>query len=180
MKYSEKELVLALIDNSPQAYTYLYSNYSNSLQIIISRIVKDSEHVSDLLQDVFIKVFGKIKNYNAVKGSLYTWMAQIARNTAIDFYRKHSKNAFFTLDTEHHGNDAKTWVFQNHDVADIGEHIDKLMPERKVMIEMVYLEGFTYKEAAEEMEIPIGTAKSRARRALRSLKNVYDYRAKVA
>lgn len=180
MKYSEKELVLALVDNNPQAYTYLYANYSNSLQIIISRIVKDTEHVSDLLQDVFVKVFGKIKNYNAVKGSLYTWMAQIARNTAIDFYRKHSKNAFFSLDTEHHGNDAKTWVFQNHDVADIGEHIDKLMPDRKIMIEKVYLEGFTYKEAAEEMEIPIGTAKSRARRGLRSLKNVYDYRAKVA
>jgi RNA polymerase sigma-70 factor (ECF subfamily) len=167
-KLSEEELVQSLKTNQRQAYDYLYDNYAGALMGIIARIVKDTEKSEDLLQDVFLKIWKKINDYDPSKGRLFTWMVNIARNTAIDAYRK-DKNVFLEdIDTKINTIDT-TFVADsvnyNFDVKAITEN---LKSDRKVLIDMVYFQGYTQEEAAEIL--PLGTAKSRIRTALQDLK----------
>lgn len=97
-------------------------------------------------------------------------MVNIARNTAIDAYRK-DKNVFLEdIDTKINTIDT-TFVADsvnyNFDVKAITEN---LKSDRKVLIDMVYFQGYTQEEAAEILQIPLGTAKSRIRTALQDLK----------
>ena len=73
-----------------KAFGYLYDNYSASLYTIIAQLVDDMEVANDVLQEVFINIWRKIESYDPVKGRLFTWMLNIARNASIDTLRSKS------------------------------------------------------------------------------------------
>lgn len=169
-KYSEEELVLSLKLNSQKAFEYLYDNYSGALYGIISKILKNDEKSEDTMQEVFLKIWRKIGDYDSTKGRLFTWMVNIARNASIDQLRK-DKNIWLEDIDNHVTQIDKVSSFQPQTIGmDIANMMEKLKPERKVLLDMVYLKGYTQEEAAELLQIPLGTAKSRIRTALQDLK----------
>jgi RNA polymerase sigma-70 factor (ECF subfamily) len=167
---SEEELVRSLKANQRQAYEYLYQNYSGALMGIITRIVKDTEKSEDLLQDVFLKIWKKINDYDASKGRLFTWMVNIARNTAIDAYRKDKNVWLEDLDGKVNTIDLLNVTDTSNHNFDVKSITENLKTDRKILIDMVYFQGYTQEEAAEILQIPLGTAKSRIRIALQDLK----------
>jgi RNA polymerase sigma factor (sigma-70 family) len=172
-KYSEDELVIALKKNQRHAFDYLYDNYSSALFGVISRIIPDEEKAADLLQDVFLKIWKKIGDYEPGKAKLYTWMMNIARNASIDLYRKEKNKYHVDIDNEVGVIDKNNQEQISVETLDLRNIVDKLKPERKVLLDLVYLQGFTQQEAAEKLDIPLGTAKSRIRTALQDLKLYY-------
>src|SRR6186997_886444 len=90
--YKETELVLLLKQRTQTAFSYLYDNYSPALYGVIVSIVQDRELANDVLQEVFIKVWRQIDQYNPEKGKLYTWLINICRNASIDTLRSKSYN----------------------------------------------------------------------------------------
>ena len=70
------------------AFSELYDKYAPALLGIIHKIVKNNGIEEELLQDVFVKVWKNIERYDATKGTLFTWMLNIARNTCIDYLQK--------------------------------------------------------------------------------------------
>ncbi len=85
--YTERELVMFLKHQREDAFSYLYDNYSGALYSIILNIVPDKDLASDVLQEVFIKIFRQIETYDETKGRLFTWMLNVARNASIDAVR---------------------------------------------------------------------------------------------
>jgi RNA polymerase sigma factor (sigma-70 family) len=172
-KYSEEELVAALKLNQKAAFEYLYENYSGALYGLIYKVLKDEDKAADVMQDVFLKIWKKIGDYDTSKGSLYTWMMNISRNAAIDLYRK-EKNVF-NIDIDGQTGNIDVLHQENPDIntMDLRNIVDKLTPERKILLDLVYLQGYTQQEAAEKLAIPLGTAKSRIRTALEDLKHYY-------
>ena len=67
-----------------RAFSLLYDNYSAALYGVILKIVRTEEIAADVMQDSFVKIWKNIENYNRIKGTLFTWMLNVARNTAID------------------------------------------------------------------------------------------------
>jgi RNA polymerase sigma factor (sigma-70 family) len=173
IRYSEEELVTSLKKNQRAAFDYLYDNYSSALFGVISRIIPDEEKAADLLQDVFLKIWKKVGDYQPGKARLYTWMMNIARNASIDLYRKEKNKYQVDIDGQVGVIDASNQVQISEDTLDLRSIVDKLKPERKVLLDLVYLQGFTQQEAAEKLDIPLGTAKSRIRTALQDLKHYY-------
>jgi RNA polymerase sigma factor (sigma-70 family) len=172
-KYSEEELVAALKLNQKTAFEYLYENYSGALYGLIYKVLKDEDKAADVMQDVFLKIWKKIGDYDTSKGSLYTWMMNISRNAAIDLYRK-EKNVFnIDIDDQTRNIDALHQDNPDINTMDLRNIVDKLTPERKILLDLVYLQGYTQQEAAEKLDIPLGTAKSRIRTALEDLKHYY-------
>jgi RNA polymerase sigma factor (sigma-70 family) len=173
LKYSEEELVGSLKQNNQRAFEYLYDNYSPALYGVILKILKEEEKAEDILQEVFLKIWRKISDYDSTKGKLFTWMVNIARNTSIDLLRKDGK-----VHLEEIGNQiSQSPQIASHQPStlkiDMDGMVEKLKPERKVLIDLVYLQGYTQEEAAEILKIPLGTAKSRIRTALQDLKNYF-------
>ncbi|MCR9064266.1 MAG: sigma-70 family RNA polymerase sigma factor [Cytophagales bacterium] len=169
-RYSEEELVTLLKKNQQSAFEYLYDNYSSALFGVISRVIPDEEKAADLLQEVFLKIWKKIGDYNTDRGRLFTWMMNIARNASIDLYRKEKNKYHIDIDNQVGVIDETLQETISINTLDLRGIVDKLKPERKVLLDLVYLQGYTQKEAAEILEIPLGTAKSRIRTALQDLK----------
>ncbi len=170
IRYSEEELVISLKMNQRTAFEYLYDNYSAALFGIISRIIKDEEKAADVMQDVFLKIWRKIGEYEPGKASLYTWMMNIARNASIDLYRKEKDKHMIDIEEQVSVVDRGNQEHIDVNTIDLRGLVDKLKPERKVLLDLVYLQGYTQQEAAEKLNIPLGTAKSRIRTALQDLK----------
>jgi len=173
---SEHELVTRLKSNNKAAYEYLYDHYAPALYGIACKIVKDSSKAEDVMQDSFIKIWKHIASFDAEKGTLFTWMLNITRHTAIDKLR--SDNKF--------ENDLKLNAVQEGDLnvsvvfnplpatVDLKSIVEKLLPEKKQLIELVYFEGYTHEEASEHLCLPLGTVKSRIRKAMQELRQVFD------
>jgi RNA polymerase sigma-70 factor (ECF subfamily) len=171
----ENTLVAALKERKPDAITYLYDNYSQALFGVIDRIIQSEEISNDVLQESFVKIWKNIENYSREKGSLFTWMLNVCRNTAIDEtrsrqYKKQLQNQNIE-DSVHSVNHSKQ-VLQNIDHIGLKEVVAKLRPEQKILVDKIYFEGYTQEEVSKELEIPLGTVKTRIRAAIMHLRGV--------
>jgi RNA polymerase sigma factor (sigma-70 family) len=177
VRYREEDLVMQLKNNSRSAFEYLYDHYSAALFGVVLKIVKDEERAADVLQDSFLKIWRKIGSYSAEKGTLFTWMLNIARNSAIDSLRAESKtdSKVITLDVLAELDlDVPDGSSQLVCEMDVRAWVSRLLPERRVPIELVYFHGYTHEEVAEKLSIPLGTIKSRIRKGLQELRVVFN------
>src|SRR4249919_3932947 len=90
LSYTENELVLLLKQRTQNSFNYLYDNYSGALYNVILSILQDKELSNDVLQEVFIKIWRQIDQYDPEKGRLFTWLVNISRNASIDTLRSKS------------------------------------------------------------------------------------------
>jgi RNA polymerase sigma-70 factor (ECF subfamily) len=174
---SEDELVMALRNKEKAGAEALYDMYSSSLYGIIFRIVQHEEIAEDLLQDTFVRIWNSFSSYDASKGRLFTWMVNIARNISIDKTRsKDFRNSSKTEDIENNvlSLEMRADNTLNPETMGLKELVAKLKPEQKIILDMVYFRGFTHAEVSEELEIPLGTVKTRLRNAIISLRKVFN------
>ncbi|AQG78402.1 RNA polymerase sigma factor [Spirosoma montaniterrae] len=174
---SESVLIEKLNRRDQQAFQWLYDQYSPALYGVVLRIVRDEDQAQDLLQDIFVKIWKNLDSYDAAKGRLFTWMLNVARNTAIDSLRARKSQPFGAIRTDEenvHIVDRQHNTEQpNPEHIGIQEIVSQLRPERKQLIDLVYFAGYTHEEAAEELNLPLGTVKTRIRAALQELKQLF-------
>lgn len=155
------------------AFEKLYNMYAENICGVINTIVKNDSRANELCNDVFVKVWEKSHMYNSSKGRFFTWILNIARNTAIDelrskSYKKDKKNLsvdyFVGILHETENLDSKV------DAIGIKKYLKGLKDVCIQLIEMLYFGGYTQKEASEELNIPIGTVKTRNRSCISKLR----------
>ena len=177
-KYNDEQtLVLALKAKDKQAFSYLYDNYSDALYGVINRIVLGDEIAGDVLQEVFVKIWKNIDNYSREKGSIFTWMMNISRNAAIDQIRSRQyQNEAQNQSIEDYVYDIDKTEQTTSQVDHIGlkEVLAKLKPEHKILIDKVYFEGYTQEEISQELDMPLGTVKTRIRAAMQHLRQILN------
>ena len=150
----------------------LYDAYGAALYGVILRIVQNQELAQQALQDTFLKAWRNAAAYDGHKGRLFTWLLNIARNTAIDATRTaHFRNSQRTESPD-------TLVHQpgghsiNPDHIGVRDAVEQLDDKYRALIDLVYFKGYTQEEAAEETGIPLGTIKTRLRTAIGALRQV--------
>lgn len=174
-KYSESELVDLLKEKDQRAYNYLYDSYSGALFGVVIKVMGNREEAVDILQESFIKIWKNIANYDQNKGRLFTWMLQITRNTAIDFMRSgpvQKEKKTNRLEPDSYQFDQRNATFTPTDHLGLIKVVDELRAEDKQVVDLAYFHGMTQHEIAEKLSIPLGTVKTRARKALSQLKNI--------
>jgi len=170
-------LIAALGKRDKIAAEALYDMYSASLFGVISRIVIDTDTAEDVLQDTFVKIWNSFASYSAEKGRLFTWMVNIARNLAIDKIRsKDFKNQNKNQELENNVTfiDEKRNTVYNPELLGIKDLVEKLKPEQKSILDLVYFKGYTHVEAADELGVPLGTIKTRLRMAIVQLRKNFN------
>lgn len=170
----EQHIVQLLEKGDKKALNLLYENYSDSLYGVILKITKNEEVAQDALQESFVKIWKNSKKYDSSKAKLFTWLYRIARNTAIDKLR--SFNNRFEKEVQIDKSNVYIVSTQNlnQDVIDLRDHVGRLDIKYQIVLNALFFEGLTQQEASEELEIPLGTIKSRLKIGLRELKKVYD------
>ena len=163
------EIIKLLKQRDQQGLSLLYDDYSNSLMGVIMSIVRHQETAEEILQETFLKVWNSIDSFNEERGTLFTWMVTIARRMAIDKVRLKSYGSSVGLEYFDRASDTP-----NHDEMDTHQLLKSLDKDQKVVLDMVYLKGYTQQQASEMLEIPLGTVKSRIRLAIKSLRSELD------
>ena len=156
-----------------RAFSYLYDNYSSSLYTVIAQLVNDMEIANDVLQEVFINIWRKIESYDPVKGRLFTWMLNIARNASIDTLRSRSyQNSQKNQPLQENSELLEGGRLSAINVDNIGlkKVVERLKKEHRVLIELAYFKGYTHEEISQIEDIPLGTVKTRIRNALLQLR----------
>jgi RNA polymerase sigma factor (sigma-70 family) len=165
--------VSGLRNKRSSSLDYLYDRYSGALYGVILRIVKREEIAEEVLQDVFLKIWDRINSYDPSKGKLFTWMLNIARNQAIDKTR--SKELNKVKKTDDISNLVSRIDSQEHselqvDALGLNELLATLPPEQRLVVDYLYLRGYTQTELSDEIGIPLGTVKTRLRMAMMTLR----------
>lgn len=166
-------LIVQLQEGSEKAFENIYNIYSTSLYGIIFSILRDDKIAEEILQDVFLKIWESANTYDPSKGRFFTWTLNIARNASIDKLRSREfKDKQLDLRSETF---EETLQFRNPDAGKldaigIQKYIDLLGPLCKKVIDLLFFKGFTQKESAEELQIPLGTLKTRNRACINKLR----------
>ena len=126
------------------------------------------ESSEELTQEVLSTVWSKSDLYNSEKSALSTWIFTIARNKKVDFFRKNSRIDFKEEDIrEFLYQDREVDLIEESEVKKQIERInDELDEQQKIIIKMNFFENKSHKKIADELEIPLGTVKSRIRHIL--------------
>lgn len=172
-----ESLTLQLRQRDRRAFEVLYDRYSAALYGVVMRIVQIEEMAEDVLQETFIKIWRNAESYDDSRGTLFTWMLNIARNAALDKLRSSEhrqrktnrsiENLVGEIDREQNSN-------YNPEVIGLREFVLKLKPDQQQLIDLIYYQGFTQSEAADELGIPLGTVKTRVRSALIRLRELMN------
>lgn len=169
----EQEIVQLLQHGDKRAITLLYENYADALYGVVKKVIKDDDIAQDVLQESFVKIWKNAKKYDANKAKLFTWLYRIAYNSAIDKVRSTSKKMKREVQIETSNVYKLTSKGLNQDVLDIKKHMGTLEEKYQIVLNALFFEGMTQQEASDELDIPLGTIKSRLKIGLRELKKIY-------
>jgi RNA polymerase sigma-70 factor (ECF subfamily) len=172
------ELVIQLKTKSTVAFSNLYDSYAPALYGITFRMVRNREIAEELLQDTFIKIWKHIDTYDPAKGTLFTWMLNVTRNTCKDYFR--SKQHHYQIFVS--GNDLEQIDVINNPMQmcyqeqsrDSYQMTQTLELKYKEIIDLVYIYGYSQEEVSKMLQIPLGTIKTRSRTALKIIRQLYS------
>ncbi|WP_273444057.1 RNA polymerase sigma factor [Neolewinella agarilytica] len=168
-----QEIVLRLLrQRDEEGMRLLFHHYSGALLSIIQPIINQQETSEEVLHDTLLKIWTNIDSYDAGKSRFFTWMARIARNAAIDkirskSFRKNRKTDVIDDVVSKRGELSQT---PSTDHIGVVKLLDQLDEQHRAIILLLYLKDYTQSEAAKELGIPLGTVKTRARRAIQQLR----------
>lgn len=169
----EKHIVELLKERDEKAISLLYDNYADTLYGVAHKVVKDEDLAQDVVQESLVKIWKKADSYDASKAKLFTWLFRITRNTAIDKLR--SINTKSDKEIQIDVSDVYNLGVNTTrpEFMDVKEHLNKIEPKYKIVLDALFFEGMTQQEASEELDIPLGTVKSRLKIGLRELRKIY-------
>ncbi len=156
-----------------KAFEELYDKYSGALYNVVLRITNHTEVAQDVLQEGFLKIWRNIDTFDESKASIFTWMLNICRNTAIDANRKAQVRPSVVIDTDSEYIQDLNSTKTNTDLIGVKNALKYLSTEQSHAIQAVYFSGLTHDEAAQALQIPLGTLKTRVRNGLSTLKKVF-------
>jgi RNA polymerase sigma-70 factor (ECF subfamily) len=169
----EKHIVELLQERNDKAISLLYEHYGDTLYGVAYKVVRDEELAQDVLQESFVKIWKKSDSYDATKAKLFTWLFRITRNTAIDKLR--SINTKTEREIQIDVSNVYNIGVQSTrpELLDVRENLDKIDDKYQIVLDALFFQGMTQQEASEELDIPLGTIKSRLKIGLRELKKIY-------
>ena len=170
----EKHIIELLQERNDKAISLLYEHYGDTLYGIALKVVRDEELAQDVLQESFVKIWKKSDSYDSTKAKLFTWLFRITRNTAIDKLR--SINTKSDREIQMDVSDVYNVGIESikPEFLDVKENLDKIELKYQVVLDALFFQGMTQQEASDELDIPLGTIKSRLKIGLRELKKIYQ------
>lgn len=169
----EKHIVELLREGDEKAISLLYEHYADTLYGVALKVVKDEELAQDVVQESFVKIWKKSDTYDPSKAKLFTWLFRITRNAAIDKMRSLSTKSDREIQIDVSDVYSLGVDGVQPELMDMRKHLRSIDPKYREVLEALFFEGMTQQEASEELDIPLGTIKSRLKIGLRELKKIY-------
>ena len=182
----DRDLAALAAQGREGAFRELLSRYERPVFSLVFRMVRDRSLAEDLAQEAFIRAFNAIGTYNP-SFKFSNWILKIANNHTIDYLRKRKLDTISIHGSPHAASadeEARTrLVIEDRDErpdayvenrelgSEIEAAIGRLRPEYRTVILLRHVEGYSYEEIADTLELPLGTVKTYIHRARNELKD---------
>ncbi len=183
IEHREKELIKKAQEGDLQAFEELILTHEKIVYNVALRMMNHSEDAKDISQEVFLKAYRNIKNFDE-RSKFSTWLYRITTNTCIDEMRKRKGKQSYSLEAEleneeggvqrqvaDEGETPEEALLRTEKQSEIVQALAQLVEEQRNIVILRDVRGLSYDEIAEILELPIGTVKSRISRARTQLKN---------
>jgi len=158
---TDSDIVRRCLQGDTNAFCHLVKRYQTILYNIIYRILGDSDDTADVLQDVFVKAFEKLRTFDQSK-RFYAWMYRIAVNESINFIHHHDRMIHLIEESCISTDDLPDIVLQKADTVQmIDSALQRIRPEQRVLIILKNFGELSYHEISEILGISEKTVKSR-------------------
>ena len=174
--YTDAELISELRKRNPNALEAVYDRYGQIAYSLFVRITREETTAEDLVQELFLRVWNRARDFDASKGSLGVWILSIARNMAIDHVRSASARFATRLRPLDQAEQAQSSTRANasesfkDQVKVVKAAFEQLSLDQKRVLELAYFEGFSQSEIASRLNEPLGTVKTWMRSGLARLR----------
>ena len=162
------------------ALAVLYGQTSPRLLAVLLRILRRRELAEEVLHDVYLRVWDRAASYDPSKGSAMGWLVSVARNAALDHFRRHRREVLGADGGEAEGGEAAE-LADPEDFAQASAArralqtcLERLDPEPRRCLVLAYQRGLTYEEMARQLDRPVNTLKSWIRRSLVRLRHCLE------
>ncbi len=155
------------------AWEEIVTTFSRRIFNLAYRFTSNPDAAEDLTQEVFIRIYRTLDQYDPKQGDLANWLMRLARNLIIDDYRHRQRNPQNTMadtvdDHQYHlravGTSAQKEMERRELASQVQEGIDKLPADLKTCVILRDIEELSYQEIVDVLQIPEGTVKSRINR----------------
>jgi RNA polymerase sigma-70 factor (ECF subfamily) len=167
---SDDVLLERLRGKNQQAMADVFDRYGGLVYSVALRVLKDPGHAEDVMQEIFFQLWSQPDAFVRGRGSLCGWLMVVARNRAIDTFRRRkptdSPDDVVLLSNTNLASETERNVLMGK-VRDV---LKNLPSEQQKSLELAYFEGMTHSEIAEQTGDPLGTVKTRIRQALIGLR----------
>lgn len=166
-------LLAAVAAGNRAALRSLYASQSTRLFGIAMAILRDRSNAADALQDAFLRVWQRARQFDAERGPPAAWLAGIVRNAALDIARARGREVL--SDDPGLGDtmvepDVLDRLGAAEDAARLRACLDQLEARNRETILLAFVHGLSHPQVAERLSVPLGTVKSWIRRGLLSLR----------
>jgi len=172
----EKELVKASLDGDKRAFGEIVNRYQKMVARTVKGMLGDSVFTEDVGQEVFINLFYSLKEFRG-ESKLSTYIQKIAVNMTLNEIRRRKR--FFSMFSQKANNEMYEFEIAESDTEErreASEIVNKALmamdPKFRIILTMRMLQGYSTKETAEILDLPLGTVLSRLSRAQAQLRNI--------
>jgi len=173
---SDVELLHAVARGDEAALARLYDAYRVILFGLLVRILNSREEAEDILQEVFVQVWRRAKDFDEKRGRPFTWLVTLARSRAIDRLRqlgarqRLATGAAQDQEQTESVSDALTDAVRAEQQAVVRRAMAQLPEEQRTTLLLAYFDGLTQSEIASKLNAPLGTVKTRMRSGMIKLR----------
>ena len=180
VEHREDEALLIAVGNTQdrEAFNMLFHRFASKIYALGMKITRNEQLANDLVQEAMLIIWQKAPLYDLDKGSAQTWIFTLVRNRCFDILRKLKRQPEgisaddIYAETEHELSvDPEQDQANQIQIDQIRQYFDQLPDAQQQVVEYVFMKDLTHQEAAQQLEIPLGTLKSRLRLALNKLRD---------
>lgn len=174
--FREDELIKASLDGDRNAFGEIIRRYQKMIARTVKGMLGDSAYAEDIGQEVFIKLYYSLSEFRG-EAKLSTYIQRIAINLTLNEIKR--KKRFFSMFSQKENNEIYELEIADYDHEErkeaseiVNKALMALDPKFRIIVIMRMLEGYSTKETAEILDLPLGTVLSRLSRAQEQLKNI--------
>jgi RNA polymerase sigma-70 factor, ECF subfamily len=166
-------LLAAVASGDRSALRSLYARQSTRLFGIAMAILRDRNAAADALQDSFLRIWQRARQFDATRGPAGAWLGGIVRHAALDIARSRGREVLSddpNLGDEAVAPDALEKLGAAEEASRLRACLERLDPHDREVILLAFVQGLSHPQIAERLDRPLGTVKSWIRRGLLSLR----------
>jgi len=168
----EDEALLARVARSdPAAFEAVYDRYSGPVYSLAAGMLRDAVLAQEVTQDVFLAIWRGAREFDARRGSARAWILSVAHHKSVDAIRRSRRNLTVPLPEAITGDaDVIEAAQARVDAGHVRRALEALSVEQRAAIVLAYYGGYTQREIAHKLGVPLGTVKTRMRDGLLRLR----------